>query len=150
MAYADATKENKLTVMQYNMVVTVSQKNVTCSGHNNGSATVTVTGGQEPMYYEWSSNDSDDEDQSNEVSGLTKGTYSVTVTDNEGNQVKKSFVITEPDALKAVKTQTEVLCYGDATGTATVSVTGGTGDYTYSWSPSGGTEATATGLTEYL
>lgn len=147
MAYSDATKENKLTVMQYNMVVTLSQENVSCFGDNNGSATVKVTGGQEPFYYEWSSNDSDDEDQSNEVSGLTKGTYTVTVIDNNGNQVKKSFVITEPDALKAVKTQTEVLCYGDTTGTATVSVTGGTGDYTYSWSPSGGTEATATELT---
>lgn len=147
MAYADATKENKLTVMQYNMVVTVSQKNVTCSGDNNGSATVTVTGGQEPMYYEWSSNDSDDEDQSNEVSGLTKGTYSVIVTDNDGNQVKKSFVITEPEALVISKSQTNVSCNSSNLGTATVIATGGTGPYTYSWSSSAGTQATATGLT---
>lgn len=148
MAYADATKENKLTVMQYNMALTISQKNVTCAGDNNGSATVTVTGGQEPFYYEWSSNDSEsDEDQPDEVSGLTKGTYSVTVTDYDGTQVKKTFVITEPEPLTVTKLQTNVSCNGNILGTATANVTGGTGTYTYEWSPSGGTEATATGLT---
>ena len=43
--------------------------------------------------------------------------------------------------------QTNVTCNGGSNGSATVSVAGGTGAYTYSWSPSGGSAATASGLT---
>lgn len=43
-------------------------------------------------------------------------------------------------------TQTNVVCNGDNTGTATVIPAGGTNHYSYLWSPSGGTNATATGL----
>lgn len=37
-------------------------------------------------------------------------------------------------------------CYGSSNGQAIVSALGGTSPYTYSWSPSGGSTATATGL----
>src|SRR5690606_38179890 len=44
-------------------------------------------------------------------------------------------------------THTDILCNGDATGTATANVSGGALPLTYSWSPSGGTADTATDLT---
>src|SRR5690606_18715152 len=78
---------------------------------------------------------------------LAAGTYIVSVTDENGCADTQSFTITEPDAIVAsASAQTEVSCNGGSNGSATVAVTGGTGDYTYSWSPSGGTTATATGL----
>jgi hypothetical protein len=40
----------------------------------------------------------------------------------------------------------DVLCFGTCTGSATATVTGGVGPFTYAWSPSGGTSANATGL----
>lgn len=42
---------------------------------------------------------------------------------------------------------TSVTCNGGATGSATATPVGSAGPYTYSWSPSGGTSQTATGLT---
>ncbi|MDI1356533.1 MAG: T9SS type A sorting domain-containing protein [bacterium] len=49
--------------------------------------------------------------------------------------------------LVAPGTQTNVLCNGGATGIVAVSAGGGTGPYTYTWLPSGGTASISTGLT---
>jgi hypothetical protein len=46
----------------------------------------------------------------------------------------------------SVSAQTNVSCNGGSNGSATISASGSTTPYTYSWSPSGGTAATATGL----
>jgi PKD repeat protein len=57
----------------------------------------------------------------------------------------------EADPIGATISQTPVTCSGGVDGndgTASVIATGGTGALTYSWSPSGGTAATATGLTK--
>jgi hypothetical protein len=46
----------------------------------------------------------------------------------------------------AITAQTNILCNGTATGSATVTASGSIAPYTYSWSPSGGTAATASAL----
>jgi hypothetical protein len=45
-----------------------------------------------------------------------------------------------------IVSQTNATCFGVSNGSATASVTGGTGPFTYNWSPVGGTTATVTGL----
>ena len=116
--------------------------NVSCNGGSNGTADVNVTGGTTPYSYLWSNGAI-----TQSITGITAGTYTVTVTDDNLCQATQSFTISEPAVLAAVPSQTDVLCNGAATGSASVAVTGGTGTYTYSWAPSGGTAATATGLT---
>ena len=118
------------------------QTNVTCSGGNNGSASVSVTGGTGAYSYTWSPSGGN----AATATGLSAGTYTVTVKDGNSCTKTQSFTITEPNALSATTSQTDVTCNGGSNGTATVNVTGGTGTYTYSWSPSGGTAATASGL----
>ncbi|MHC0441063.1 MBG domain-containing protein [Flavobacterium sp. 3-210] len=120
-----------------------SQTNIVSRGAATGSATVNVTGGTGPYYYSWTPSGG----TSATATGLSAGTYTVTVTDDNACTATQSFTITEPDELIASKvSQTNIACHGEATGSATVSVTGGTGSYSYSWSPSGGISATATGL----
>jgi hypothetical protein len=84
------------------------------------------------------------------ATGLTAGTYTVTLTDANGCTDTEQVTITQPAAalVAAIDAQTNVLCFGEATGSATASASGGTGAYTYSWDTSPvQTGATATGLT---
>ncbi|WP_374440384.1 SprB repeat-containing protein, partial [Epilithonimonas sp.] len=130
-------------VVAGSLSLTPSQTNVSCNGGSNGTATVSASGGTAPYTYSWSPTGG----TAATATGLAAGTYTVTVTDAVNNTKTQSFTITEPTALVAnAVSQTNVACNGAATGAATVSASGGTGPYTYSWSPSGGTAATATGL----
>ncbi|MUV04669.1 T9SS type A sorting domain-containing protein [Flavobacterium rakeshii] len=116
--------------------------NVSCNGGSNGTVDLTVTGGTAPYTYVWS-NTAVTED----LTGLSAGTYDVTVTDALGCTATASVTVTEPTVLTAnISSQTNVGCNGGTTGAATVTAAGGTTNYTYSWAPSGGTAATATGL----
>src|SRR5690606_18019835 len=74
------------------------------------------------------------------------GTYSVTITDANGCTGTVSAIGTPHASTTATGKHSKLSSTGESNGTAGIDVTGGTGPYTYSWSPSGGTAATATGL----
>lgn len=110
-----------------------SFSNVSCNGGTNGTATVTMTGGTGPFTYAWSPYGGSNASATN----LGAGTYFINVLDSKGCQSSASVTISEPTALLAtVPTKTDALCYGTATGSATVVATGGTAPYTYSWQTS--------------
>jgi gliding motility-associated-like protein len=70
-----------------------------------------------------------------DLTGLTAGTYSVTITDLNGCTKNHSVTISQPNAaLTLSTTQVNVLCFGNTTGSIDVSVSGGTPGYTYNWS----------------
>lgn len=118
-----------------------SVTNVNCTGTTSGSATVYAIGGTTPYTYAWSGGHT-----GSAVSGLTAGTYTVTVTDHKGCQAITSVVVaTDPMLVATVSSATNVLCAGSNTGTATVSVTGGATPYSYNWS-NGQITSMATGL----
>ncbi|MBS1587579.1 MAG: gliding motility-associated C-terminal domain-containing protein [Bacteroidetes bacterium] len=119
-----------------------SQTNVSCNGGNNGSATVTVSGGTPSYTYSWAPSGGN----AATATGLAAGTYTCTITDANNCTLTKTFTITQPTSVTATTSQTNVSCFGGSNGTATVNPSGGTPSYTYSWSPAGGTGATATGL----
>ncbi|WP_300666926.1 T9SS type A sorting domain-containing protein [Fluviicola sp.] len=120
-----------------------STTSVSCHNGANGSATVAPTGGTPSYTYSWAPTGG----TAATASGLAAGTYTVTVTDANGCQGNQTFIVSEPDTLAlTISAQTNLTCNGDTDGSATISVTGGTPSYTYSWAPSGGTAATATGL----
>ncbi|MEO0037547.1 MAG: hypothetical protein RIQ59_758 [Bacteroidota bacterium] len=127
-----------------NLAATKSQTNIACNGSSNGTATVNATGGVPGYTYAWSPSGG----TAATATGLAAGTYSCTITDTAGSSITKTFTITQPTAVTVTpSSQTNVSCNGIANGAATVNASGGTPGYTYSWSPSGGTTSTATGLT---
>ena len=125
------------------LTATSSKTNVSCNGGSNGTATVVATGGAAPYTYSWSPSGG----TAATASGLAVGNYTVTITDNNGCTTTRGFTITQPTAMSITTSKTDVACNGGSTGVATVNVTGGVPPYAYSWSPSGGTAASATGLT---
>lgn len=121
----------------------IQSTNVPCFGQNNGSITLTVTGGTPNYNYAWSPNVS----TGNTASSLSPGSYSITITDANGCSALPIITISEPSQpLALVDTQTNLTCFQSADGIATVSVTGGTGPYVYTWTNNVSVSNTATGL----
>jgi hypothetical protein len=119
--------------------------NVSCTGGSNGSATVSASGGTGPYSYLWGANTGNQTDST--AIGLSVGTYSVIVTDNNGCQDSISVTITEPAAAISLNiTTTDVTCFGLNNGTATAIPSGGTPPYAYLWTPSNQTTSTASNL----
>ena len=115
--------------------------NVSCFGGNDGSATASATGGTAPYTFAWSNGAT-----TATVTGLTAGTYTVTVTDANLCDDTETITITEPAVLVAsIALGNNVLCNGGNDGSATVSATGGTTAYSFAWS-NGATTAAVTGL----
>lgn len=105
---------------------------VTCFGGDDGSATVTPTGGNGGAYtFQWSSAST-----APTANNLTSGDYTVTITDNSGCTGTATTAITQPDEIMAVlnnATSSDISCYGETDGSLNVDVTGGNGGFTYTW-----------------
>jgi gliding motility-associated-like protein len=104
-------------------------------GGSNGSIDLTVGGGSPAYSFSWS-NGATTED----ISGLSAGAYSVTITDNNGCTISTSANVNTPSGITATSTTTDVACNGDATGAIDLTATGGTAPYTFNWSNAATTE----------
>ncbi len=119
------------------------QKNVSCYGNADGEISFNVSGGTGNYVYSWTK-DGIPFSGNNHLSSLHAGTYAVSVTDRNSCAPQSSvFTIIEPlPLIISLSNKKDVLCYGDATGSIEVEVTGGTKaeitsgnyDYYYSWS----------------
>lgn len=115
--------------------------NVSCFGFNDGNASVTASGGTTAYTYLWS-----DGTNTSSNTNLLAGTYSVTVTDANGCNVNYSLLIEEPSELIVITTTTDAFCWGSNDGTASLSISGGTGPYNIDWA---GADTNALGAGTY-
>ncbi len=125
-------------------VVTADKVNIQCNGGNNGSATVGVKYGTPPYKYTWTSNVS----STATATGLSAGTYSVTITDiNNCSGPRAVIIITQPaNPLRdSAALLVNVGCSGGTGGEISLGIRGGTIPYTYVWSE-GKTTYSITGL----
>ena len=118
-------------------------------GNGNGTATTTATGGTGPYTYLW---DDLGAQTTQTATGLSAGTYNVTITDNNGCNVSTDLfsaavISSTPPITDAIATTTNITCNGAADGTATGNATTGFGPYTYAWNdPGNQTTQTAVSL----
>lgn len=117
------------------IVGTVSNlNNVSCYGENDGSATITVSGGSPPYTFLWSTG-APGSGITNTQSGFSAGNYNVTVTDFFDCETLITVNISQPDQI-TVNTidQQNVTCFSNNDGTINIAVTGLTGLPSYLWS----------------
>jgi len=109
---------------------TLSTVDNLCFGESNGSITLNVAGGSGPFTFLWSNGAS-----TQNIGMLPAGTYQVTITDNNGCKQFTQASISQPGApLTASVEPDHVLCKGNASGSANLSVQGGTAPYFFLWS----------------
>lgn len=131
-----------------------SQTDVLCFGDGSGTATVTASGGSGSYTYQW---DDSAGQQTATATGLAVGTYSVTVTDNNGcaTPVVVSVTIDGPtEELSLDLTPSlfdggfNVACADDSTATIDLTITGGSAPYDILWDLPGLDSSTDEDLTD--
>ncbi len=128
--------------------------NPSCFESSDGALGINITPNPdaEPFSIEWSTSDFNIDT----LTGLSRGTYTVIVTDNFGCEEERNQTLTQSQIqLNAVITPPG--CSGYSDGEATITASGGTpngsGEYNYSWTVGGGgvttgTDANITGISE--
>ena len=111
-----------------NLQASLVPTNISCNGAANGGIVNTVSGGTTPYSYLWSNNAT-----TQNIGALSSGSYTITVSDAGGCSVSAGASVSEPTAISAVPTATNATCNGGTDGSITLNVSGGTTNYTYSW-----------------
>ena len=120
-----------------------SHVDATCGGA--GSVTAgTISNSVGNVSYSWKNSSNNVVGTTASVTGLSPGTYTLTVTDNCGS-ITCFQVIGSPSTVTGTTSSTSSGC-SQSTGTASVVPSGGTVPYSYLWSPGGQTTQTATNL----
>ena len=139
---ANAPSTTTQTINILGLTTSVISNN-NCFADKNGSATVNVIPvTAAPFFYSWNSTPVQTTATATTLAG---GTYTVTVNALNSCTTTATVVITEPAVLSHTINIIQPGC-AVATGTATITESGGTAPYTYSWFPSGGNGPTANGL----
>ena len=135
-----------ITLTQPNNPLAISESvsNVLCFGQSNGEIDITVTGGTVNYSYQWSKQgDTNYSATSQDITGLSSGTYTVVVTDVNDCTISKTFTVTQPDDLviNSVVSDNngfEISCNGEKDASINLTIQGGIAPYTFSWTTNGG------------
>ncbi|MBK9400619.1 MAG: SprB repeat-containing protein [Bacteroidetes bacterium] len=107
---------------------TLTPTDATCFGGTNGSADIVANGGTAPYTFLWN-----DGSTGTQLSNIIAGTYTVTISDNNGCTQQETVIVGEATAINLIVNATDASC-GNANGSAQVNGNGGTGGLTYQWS----------------
>ncbi|WP_197043972.1 SprB repeat-containing protein, partial [Aureispira sp. CCB-QB1] len=125
----------------------INQLNPSCHGSCDGSIEVDAQGATPNYTYQWSNGQN-----TSIATNVCAGAHTVTVTDANGCSVSTGSVLTEPTAITlnpqvlSNYNGAAISCTGAADGSVGVVVAGGSGGYSYVWSPQGQNTANINGL----
>lgn len=131
------------------MVINVTQKNITCFESDNGQLTVSAEGLLSNYTFQWEWNGasykSGNQSQSMNLSGLFPGTYQLTITNSNGCvKSSQSYTLVEPELLTIDAVDVErPECFGEVDGAIIPHMSGGWGDFTWYYSDDNQTTWTA-------
>lgn len=132
----NCTQTTSATVTQNSSLNgTLTPTSVLCFGQATGSVALSVSGGTQPFAYLWSNAAT-----TANLSSVPAGNYSVTVTDVNNCVLLASATVTQPAQIVTSTITGNVLCFGEASGNINLSVSGGTGGYSYLWDNGATTE----------
>lgn len=126
------------------IIETTEVQDAFCFNGDDGSATVSASGGVGSFTYQWN----DPAGTADSVAmNLSPGDYIVVVTDADGCTNETTVTVGDGDPINMMFSTTEASCFNNPDGSATVNATGGLGPYTYLWNDDlGQTDSTAIGL----
>ena len=114
---------------------------ITCFNSANGAIDITVSGGTMPYSYAWSTTDGAGVNATGtDQSGLAAGTYTLSVTDDNGCVTDSIFTLTQPAQINFGGTVVTNASASASDGAIDLAVNGGTPSYTYLWSTGATTE----------
>ena len=118
-----------LTITQpTDITINISKLDVSCPGNNDGKIIVNAMGGQMPFIFNWSNTS-----QSDTLTGLSPGNYTVTVTDANGCSKISSTNINNPLDITISAVVNSPSCSNTLDGSIDLSVTDGNPPYSYLW-----------------
>ena len=102
----------------YPLQATLQATNVSCfSGISNGAVDASVSGGTSPYAYSWNNGS-----LSQDLSNISTGNYTITVTDANACSTTSSTSITAPSDIVQFAATTNTTCFGGTNGSAQVNV----------------------------
>ena len=106
-------------------------------GFQDGAIDITVNGGSPPYQFDWDNDGVGDDDDPEDLTGLSSGTYNLTITDAGLCNYSLSVFVPGSSLIEITGVTTDPSCDNPSGGMIDITVSGGQSPYTYDWDDDG-------------